>query len=235
MHGSITLALMARLPVPGQVKTRLAATLGDDEACAIYRVCAERAATEIARIPRVAATTRTRPVVSIADDRGVDAARAWLGDRVEIWQQRCGGLTERLVDVFHRSEREGAAATVVLASDTPDLDRHRLRRACQALVRAPAVIGPAPDGGFYLLGLRRLPRGLLDDLPWSTPEVLTVLRQRLRAHAVDDIPLPPLPDLDDEADLTRWRSEHPNPPFALRALHRIGAPDTRHHRRSVLR
>lgn len=234
MHGTITLALMARLPIPGQVKTRLAATLGEDEACAIYQACAERAATEIASIQRIGGSMTTRPVVPIADERGVEPARAWLGDRVEIWQQAGGGLTDRLVDVFRRSEREGAAATVVLASDTPDLDRHRLRRACRALARSAAVIGPAPDGGFYLLGLRRLPRGLLDDLPWSTPDVLATLRERLRAHAVHDITLPSLPDLDDEADLARWRSEHPNPPFALRALHRVGASDAERPARSVL-
>ena len=90
---------------------------------------------------------------------------------------------------------------LLIGTDAPALDAGYLRDAAAALRGNDAVIGPALDGGYTLIGLKRAAPGLFEAMPWSTPEVLGETRLRLRRLALRHVELPPLADIDEPADL----------------------------------
>ncbi len=187
------LLIFLKNPIPGQVKTRLARTVGPDEATRIYRFLLEK--TRQAAL-RASATQRW---LFYAD--GLPAVDDGWSDAVFTKHVQCAGdLGERMADAFQRAFAAGAARAVIIGSDCPELSDERLSEAFSALDHSDAVLGPTPDGGYYLLGLRQLHLALFQGISWSTPAVLAqtldaVQQQGLRYHL-----LPPLADIDTEAD-----------------------------------
>ena len=181
--------VFARYPTPGQAKTRLIPALGPEGAAATHRRLVERtiAAVGASGLPLELRTT------------GAPAAafRDWLGPVISIDQGQ-GGLGERL-------DRAGPPYPVILiGADAPDLRPGHLRAAAQALARAPAAIGPAEDGGYWLLGLARAIPGVFDGVDWGTDAVFAQTLARLGAVGVEPAILPELADLDRPEDLARW-------------------------------
>jgi rSAM/selenodomain-associated transferase 1 len=132
---------------------------------------------------------------------------AWLGDGPEYHPQADGDLGDRLRAAFDHAFAGGARRVVVIGSDLPDLSAHHLRRAFRALDGAPAVLGPARDGGYWLLGLRRPVPEAFDGIPWSTGSVLARTVERLRAAGAGPALLDELADVDEAADLPPgWRA-----------------------------
>jgi len=209
-HGaalSTHLLLFARLPVPGRVKTRLAATTSDDFACALYARCARAVLHALVEVPAV----RT---VWVADAADVQAMRAFVGPGFRVRAQPEGDLTARLEHAFEHAFDEGARRVVVTATDTPGLDQAVLQRAVSALDRTDAVLGPATDGGYFLLGLRRPSPSVFRRIHWSTDVVASQTRERLAADGLSLSELEPLPDLDTQADLRAFVSAHPGHPVS---------------------
>lgn len=204
-----SLLVFLRRPVPGRVKTRLAATLGPAAATAVYRDCVEHIAAELAAVgPGV------RRYAFVADKDDADPVAAWLGGDWRVRPQAEGGLTERLIAAFHTVFAEGATAAVVTASDTPDLDRTVAAEALAALDPHDAVLGPALDGGYYLLGLRRPVPAVFEGIAWSTAAVADQTRARLDAAGLTWTELRPLDDVDTERQLRDWIDGHPGHPLA---------------------
>src|SRR5690606_9228558 len=106
--------------------------------------------------------------------------------------------------ILRRALQEAPAA-IALGADVPGLPRARLEQARRALARHDAVLGPAADGGYVLLGLRACEPGLLAGLPWSTPSTLRATRARLRDRGLSLAELPPSFDVDEAEDLERLR------------------------------
>jgi hypothetical protein len=104
-------------------------------------------------------------------------------------------------DAFARAFADGAERVVIVGSDLPDLSAALLRRAFHALDDHPAVLGPARDGGYYLLGLTGMIGGLFDGIAWSTPDVLPATLAHLRAAGVIPAMLEELADVDEVGDL----------------------------------
>jgi len=187
------LLIFLKNPIPGQVKTRLARTMGPDEATRIYRFLLEK--TRQAAL-QASATQRW---LFYAD--GLPSGDDGWSEAVFAKHAQCAGdLGERMADAFQRAFAAGAARAVIIGSDCPELSSERLGEAFCALDHSDAVLGPTPDGGYYLLGLRQLHPALFQGISWSTPEVLTqtlhaAQQQGLRYHL-----LPPLADIDTEAD-----------------------------------
>ncbi len=90
---------------------------------------------------------------------------------------------------------------LLIGTDAPGVDRHYLRAAATALARHDAVVGPALDGGYTLIGLRRPAPQLFDAMPWSTSQVMDQTRTRLRRLGLRHAELAPLSDIDEPADL----------------------------------
>jgi rSAM/selenodomain-associated transferase 2/rSAM/selenodomain-associated transferase 1 len=189
------LLVFVKAPRPGGVKTRLAETIGDEEAARVYRVLGRRVVDGVRGGP-------WRTVVAHAPDDAGPEITAWLGETgLELLGQGSGDLGERMSRAISRSFREGARRVCVVGTDTPDLNAASVARAFGILRREEVVLGPALDGGYYLIGLRRPRPDLFVDMPWSTPRVLEGTVARLDAAGIHPARLRVLRDVDRVADL----------------------------------
>lgn len=198
--GARELLVFAKAPVAGRVKTRLASAIGASRATAVYRVLGRRVLTQVAGGPY-------RIVVCYDPPDAAQAVRVWLGGRagvrLELEPQASGDLGRRLEAGFAAAFGRGAAAVVAVGTDTPGVDRAVVARAFECLQRCDAVVGPALDGGYYLIGLARPAPALFRGVPWSTERVLAVTRERARALRLVVEELDPLADVDTPDDLFR--------------------------------
>jgi glycosyltransferase A (GT-A) superfamily protein (DUF2064 family) len=183
-----TLIIFARAPAIGVGKTRLARDVGRVEAWRVYRAMSGGLVRRLGRDPR------WRTVVRIAPDRV-----RWPGARSE--PQGRGGLGERLERAV-RAHARGPVA--VIGTDAPDVDPERVGRAFRALRGGGLVVGPAEDGGFWLLALspRRARTVSFPGVRWSTAETLA---NTLAALGGEAVLLETLADVDDGEALRAWR------------------------------
>jgi len=186
--------VFVRAPVAGRVKTRLAAALGAEGALQVYRRLAEHTLRE-ARALGGEVRVHFTPA-----DAGPQV-HAWLGDGPRYLPQSAGDLGARMETAFRAAFQDGADRVIIIGSDLPELSAALLRRAFDALESHPAVIGPARDGGYYLLGMRQMIDGLFDGIPWSTDEVLARTLERLGAAGIEPALLDTLNDVDEVDDL----------------------------------
>ena len=183
------LAVFARSPVPGQVKTRLSPALPQVHAARLYGA--------------MLTDTLLAATASHADERWVLWADA-PGEtpaRFNARRQRGADLGARLRQAFEDLLPGTYDRALVIGSDTPPLTAAHLDEAFEALDQHDVVLGPTVDGGYWCIGLRRTAPSLFDDIPWSTREVLT--RTLVRAHAADlrATTVATLDDLDTPHDL----------------------------------
>ena len=182
------IALFARFPVPGRAKTRLIPALGEAGAAALHR--------KLVELTVAAARASGLPYeVRFTGAGGEDFAR-WLGDDVPLVPQGEGDLGDRL--------RRVPAPMLLIGSDCPDLSAAHLTRAAAALAEAPAVLGPAADGGYWLLGLARAMPHCFESISWGTATVASETRKRLADEAITPVELGTLHDCDRPDDLARW-------------------------------
>ena len=191
------LIVMAKAPVPGQAKTRLAPALGADGA-------ARLAATMLEHTIQQALGAQLGDVVLACAPDTTHAAFAALARRggVRLVAQGDGDLGARMQRLI-ASALAGAHRAIVIGTDAPALVEALLRRADAALA-APdidVVFVPAADGGYALIGLRQPQPSLFHDMPWSTPQVMALTRERLAAAGLRHTELPTVHDIDEPADL----------------------------------
>ena len=190
--------LFTRAPLLGQVKTRLAAVVGDAEALAVHRelgACALAAARGVAGCEVTVAFTPAGALGAVGD---------WLGDAA-LQPQSVGDLGARMHAAITARFAAGARRVVVIGSDCPGLDARGITAAFDALDAADVVFGPTTDGGYYLVGLGQPCGPLFAGVPWSAPDTLARSLDRTRALGLRVALLPPLDDVDTAADLARWR------------------------------
>ncbi|GAA2305081.1 DUF2064 domain-containing protein [Actinomadura luteofluorescens] len=199
--GGADLLVIAKQPVPGRVKTRLTPAYSPAEAAAL----AEASLRDT--LAAVAAAPAGRRVLALAGDPG-----PWLPDGFTVIAQRGGGLDERLAHAF--TDAYAGRPLVLIGMDTPQVTPALLGRARRALGRADAVFGPARDGGFWLLGLRRPAAALLRGVPMSRPDTGAVQLARLRAAALRTATLPELTDVATPADAAAVAAAAPGGRFA---------------------
>src|SRR4051812_5150712 len=145
------LIVFTRFPAVGKVKTRLIPALGAEGATGLHRQLTLRTI-------RTAITVaeQRRVGLEIHFDGGEEAAmRHWLGDGFIFRSQSGGDLGERMSSSFAETFRNGASAVVIIGSDCPELSPEILHAAFDKLSDHAVVLGPATDGGYYLIGLRQ--------------------------------------------------------------------------------
>ena len=194
------LLIFAKAPVPGRVKTRLAGRLGTRGAAALYQKL-------LRRTVRIAYNARLCPIeLWCAPDarHGFFAAcRQEYG--VTLRRQCAGDLGRRMNRALNQTLAAGHPA-VLIGGDCASLGETELRTAFGLLAAGhEAVLGPAADGGYVLVGLNRPGPALFRDIAWSTPTVLAATRRRLRRAGMNWAELPPGWDVDTPADLRRLR------------------------------
>jgi uncharacterized protein len=185
------IAVFARAPRLGHVKTRLAVAVGEAAALDAHRRLLERTLAVVARVTE-------------ADcELWLDAAFE-LPSTVLQRLQPAGDLGTRMLAVIEDVARRGRSV-IVLGSDCPVLDDDYLRRALATLARNDVVLGPVEDGGYILIGMHRPLPELLLGMRWSQPRVAADTLARAQRLGVTVGVLEALWDLDDEADWARWR------------------------------
>jgi hypothetical protein len=185
--------VFARAPRYGAVKTRLAREIGAAEALRFYRNTLRQLTTRLRR------DARFEVVLGVTPDR----VRGPWACGLRVYDQGVGDLGRRMVRALRAA---GARPAIVVGSDIPNLAAAHVQAAFAALARAPYVLGPATDGGYWLIGARhplRLGRGVLDGVGWSSAHALRDTITRLLGVAVLDIVLD---DIDDGAAYRRFMS-----------------------------
>lgn len=191
--------VFVRAPEAGRVKTRLAAEIGGEAALRVYVRLAEHA---LEQARAAGAEVRVHYTPADAGER----VQAWLGPGAAYLPQAEGDLGERMRDAFDAAFAAGFRRVVIIGSDLPDLSAELLRRAFALLDAGEAVLGPARDGGYWLLGLRRPVPEVFRGIAWSTAEVFAETVARLRAEGIEPALLEVLSDVDEAADLPPgWR------------------------------
>jgi rSAM/selenodomain-associated transferase 1 len=193
------LLIFARHPVLGQGKTRLASTIGPAAALEVYN---ELLACTYAATNGVVAT-KTLWLAGEASADGTPFTH-WAG--YEQHPQPSGDLGHRMHQAFSTAFAAGATAAVVIGTDCPELTSAHLAEAFRQLATHDVVVGPALDGGYYLLGMRKLVPEFFVNKLWSTPCVLAATLADANRLGLSVAHLPPLADVDTAEDLAAWRA-----------------------------
>jgi rSAM/selenodomain-associated transferase 1 len=204
------LLVIAKEPVPGRVKSRLTPPFTADEAAALAAAALEDTLRTVARVPAAC------HVLALDGVPG-----PWLPPGFTVFPQRGGGLDERLAAAFDDAHRLRPAPIVLIGMDTPQVTPGLLTEALSLLGTHDAVLGPATDGGFWLLGLRATDPTLLLGVPMSQPDTGEIQARRLVAAGLSVAPMPRLTDVDTAADVMEVAALAPDSRFAT-ALARMG-------------
>ena len=195
------LIVYAKRPLPGYAKTRLGAGIGAEQAAGLYARLLYGYLMDLLR----ADLGNTRVELSLASPADAHFFSAAFPELV-VRPQIAGDLGQRMAASFAQAFTEGAEAVVLTGSDIPGLDSQLVCAAFDALSEAPAVIGPARDGGYYLIGMRAPGVFLFDGIEWSTERVLAQTEAAARSHGLRLAYLPELEDVDTGEEYDRWRS-----------------------------
>ena len=204
------LGIFAKYPQPGRVKTRLAATIGDEAACRLYRAFIET-------LLRRFANVGDRRVLAFSPPERRAEFEPLAGQSWQLAEQSAGDLGQRMRRYFEEALAGGASRVVLLGSDSPTLPVEYVQRAFNLLSDVPVVLGPSDDGGYYLIGVAERVPPIFDDIAWSSEAVFEQTARRLQSLGRDFRKLPPWYDVDDEQDLRRLKnelSEQPSEPGA---------------------
>jgi rSAM/selenodomain-associated transferase 2/rSAM/selenodomain-associated transferase 1 len=199
------LVIFTRYPEPGITKTRLIPVLGPEGAAAVQRQMTEHLLGNVSRL------VRTRPLTVEIRFAGGDARlmQTWLGSDFLYAAQGDGDLDQRMTLALTAAFAGGAKAAVLIGTDIPGITAEIIGRAFDALKVKDAVFGPAADGGYYLVGLRKgvfgraLP-ALLSGVPWGTNRVLALSLERAAQLTLSVALVDTLEDVDRPEDLTVW-------------------------------
>jgi len=186
------LIIFYRNPELGKVKSRLAVTIGEERALAIYLLMAAHART----------TALTIPVDKVVYySRFIDTEDNWLNSDFQKRLQYGEDLGAKMKNGFEESFSAGYESVCIIGTDCLELTNDILKEAFESLKRHDAVVGPAVDGGYYLLGMNKMIPELFNNKKWSTSTVRDDTIEDLKLLQCSYHLLPVLHDVDRESDL----------------------------------
>lgn len=183
------LLIFVKNPVPGTVKTRIARTVGNDRAVEVYRHL-------LAYTQQITRDLNWKRVVYYGDF--INTTDGWNG--YEKKTQTGADLGERMLNAFAEQFAAGATRVIIIGSDCLAIRPEHLKQAFRALDTSDVVIGPATDGGYYLLGMNQLHSFLFQNKPWSQSELLDQTLDELKQNNLTCTLLEKLTDIDEWAD-----------------------------------
>lgn len=209
-----TIVVIAKVPAPGRVKTRLSPGLSAHAAASVA------GAALADTLEAVRAAPAGRRVLALA---GPPAALRDLPAGFDVIAQRGAGLGERLAAAFRDAGNLAPGPVLLVGMDTPQLTAGLLGRALELLATCPAVLGPAEDGGWWALGLQEtLHAQVLGDVPMSTSDTAALTVAALHGRGVPVAPLPLMRDVDTIADARSVAAQAPGTRFARRLAGILG-------------
>ncbi len=196
---NVALVIMVKQPTPGQVKTRLCPPLTRDQSAELYRCFL------LDKMAQVRRVTAAAPYLAFTPKEAERFFRDLAGQTFSLVPQEGKDLGERLDHLSTRLLTAGHPGVLIIDSDTPNLPDHYLAEAVGRIADGPtdAIFGPAEDGGYYLVALRRPRPALFQDITWSTPVVLEQTLSQAAAAGLRVHLLPPWFDVDTARDLER--------------------------------
>jgi rSAM/selenodomain-associated transferase 1 len=206
LRGCCSIAIMAKAPRVGAAKTRLVPPLTAEDAAALS-ACFIRDAVE--NIAAAAEQVAIDGYIAFAPPDAEAEFRPLLAPGTRLLPSRRPGLGTSLYDAAADLLEAGYGAVCLVNSDSPTLPAAVLVAAARALLHPGdrLVLGPAEDGGYYLIGLKRAHHRLFEDIAWSTSQVLAQTEDRARELALAVTKLPVWYDVDDIGGLHRLRAE----------------------------
>jgi rSAM/selenodomain-associated transferase 1 len=209
--------IMMKYPEAGKVKARLAQFIGEEAAVGLYQVFIQDTIAAVQAL-------KTPFHIAVHPPESQEKFAKWLGISHMYFRQRGANLGERLHNGFNTMFGQKYHQVIALASDCPDIPVEILRKAVLNLQSHKAVIGPAPDGGYYLIGFCRdsfIPDAF-EDISWSTETVFQETLARIEGKTKAVHVLPEWRDIDTKSDLqefyTRHRSQKSNELESMRYI-----------------
>ncbi len=209
------LIVYAKRPVPGYAKTRLGAGIGAEQAAGVYARLLYAYLLDLLH----ANLTDTRIELSVASPADVPFFVDAFPE-LAVCAQIAGGLGQRMAASFAQAFAAGAETVVMTGSDVPGLNHQIVRAAFNALETAPAAIGPASDGGYYLIGMRAPGARIFEGIEWSSDRVLAQTEALAKAQGLEIAHLLEQFDIDTAEEFERWQHQMPFYPEALLWLER---------------
>lgn len=186
-HDAVVI-VVCKAPERGRVKTRLAKDIGEERAYHVYSIMM---ATLFANL-----SAGSGYDVCACVDGNMSLVQAGTVDPIK---QHGATLGERILNAI--KDCALYPVKIVIGSDTPNITAHIVQQAIISLDAADVVIGPAHDGGYYLIGMKQLHEGLFEDISWSTEQVLEQTQDRARSAGLSIVLLPIMRDIDTLEDL----------------------------------
>lgn len=206
LHNSVLarrLCVFARAPVLGQVKSRLAAAIGDQAALEAHIRLVEHTLEQIGGTGGVGHCASEQRELWIGGDIDAPLVRRWNERFAFALQQQCAGdLGARMRHAL--AAHAAGGGSVLIGSDCPAIDTAYIEAAFEALLDADVVLGPTEDGGYGLIGTCRDLPGLFVSMPWSTDQVLAETRERCSGLGLRCVLLPMIWDVDTAVDWQRF-------------------------------
>ena len=201
MISSRAIIIMTRYPEPGRVKTRLIPALGAAGAAQLHQRMVEHT------MLTVRSFTPASPagIFVFFNGGSKELMASWIGDEAEYLPQADGNLGDKMRAAFHAVFNRGFKVVTMIGSDCPAIDSHILRQAFSSLAQADMVVGPAVDGGYYLLGLKQVYDQLFEGISWGGNKVLTQTLSAARNQRITVSCLPELGDIDRPEDLVNLK------------------------------
>jgi hypothetical protein len=191
------LIIFTRYPAPGKAKTRLIPVLGKEGAANLHRLMTQRT---IARALSLQ-NSRQLSVEIHYTGSSQQLMEDWLGTEIIYHQQSEGDLGARMLAAFQKSFNGGIEKVALIGTDCPQLKQQLLAKAFDELSDKDLVLGPAKDGGYYLIGLRCLIPELFDGIHWGSSEVFASTLAIAQNLGLNIGVLPTLVDIDRPDDL----------------------------------
>ncbi len=202
--------VFSKYPEEGQVKTRIARTLGHTFAASFYKICAEHTFSEVLNIK----SKKTAAYLFYSEKSDKEKFKSWTNSRFLLNHQEGNDLGQKMFNAFKKVFENGSDKAIIIGTDIPDITSQILDDAILALDESDVTIGPASDGGYYLLGMKNLhpvPGGLVPggeelftNIEWSTGIVFKKTIEKIKTLGLSFQVLPELSDVDTEEDLKFW-------------------------------
>jgi uncharacterized protein len=192
--------IFTRYPEPGRTKTRLIPALGAVGAADLHRQMTEHLLATVKKLE----SARAVGVQVCYDGGGKELMEQWLGPGILFQPQGSGDLGARLERAFAGAFQAGFEGVSIVGADCPGITTQTLQSALAALREYDCVLGPARDGGYYLIGLRRPVPQLFQGVPWGTEKVFEHTLRVADELGLRHTLLEPLDDVDRPEDLWVW-------------------------------
>lgn len=192
------LIIFVKNPILGKAKTRLAKNIGDDKALAIYKKLLEKTCEVV---------TPLKADIYVYYNDFIDRDDLWDNQRFDKHLQVDDDLGMKMFCAFEQVFEKGYQKVCVIGSDCWDLKTEYLESAFEALDENDIAIGPSLDGGYYLLGIKKLEKSLFHNKQWSIPSVFNDTLADIQRLGWTTYQLPKISDVDVEEDLGEWAKD----------------------------